>query len=104
MGPEYIAIGWLMIASILFVLSFVVSAVMLRSFRRALSLSLAFTGGAIAGLLAAAVLAAGFMFTLQVRFPTPANLALAVLGSVGGGIIAVLMLNKASKYPPWRRS
>jgi hypothetical protein len=92
------------LASALFVPLFIIALVMLKSARRAFVLAGTFSIGAVAaGLLSLAV---AMSLSLR-RHSDDVNGILVMLfaaaGAVAGGVLAVLLLGKLAKYPPWRR-
>lgn len=110
MGPLVVVMGWMMIGSIVFVPLFIIAFFMLRSGARAFVLSAAFTAGAVIGLFAAFVVPQIVSKTFDVTntlhppwmAPTLAILYVSA-AMIGGGVLAVFLLGKLSKYPPWRR-
>ena len=88
----------------IFVPAFIVAVVMLGNAVRALVLAATFTAGAAAGFLPGLLLGA----LLLDYHPQETSSAIylyvfASAGAVGGGVLAVWLLGKFSKYPPWRR-
>jgi hypothetical protein len=103
MAPWFPAAALLLIGACLFVPTFVVALVMLRSTVRAFVLSATFTMGALAGALLAL---AGVSLIARGHSPDVIGVLQAVFvaaGSVGGAVLAVFLLGRLSKFPPWRR-
>jgi hypothetical protein len=105
MGPLFVAVGWLMLAAVVFLPAFGVAMVMLRSVTRAFVLSAVFTIGALpGGFLAFAIptVLHGDVPRGEVHGATPLGLYIGA-AAIGGGLLAVYLLGRLSKYPPWRR-
>jgi hypothetical protein len=104
MSGAFAILGWVIIAGFVFVPVFIVALVMLRAPARALLLSFTFTGGALLGFAACAVL--GYQL---IRPYTSAEsttywfVTFATAGAIGGAVLAVHVLGRFSKHPPWRR-
>jgi hypothetical protein len=104
MPPLVAAFTLFLITGGVFVPTFIVALVMLRAPLRAFTLSATFTIGAFAGILLS-LLGTGLIHnraqpewistTLLVFYLTAAGVA--------GGVLAVFLLGKLSKQPPWRR-
>lgn len=104
MGPLFSAITVLLLGACLFVPAFVIALAMLRSAQRAFLLSASFSLGAVAGGLAAFALAAWLVERRHSGDVTDTlMMVFGVAGAVAGGAIAVYLLGRLSKYPPWRR-
>jgi hypothetical protein len=112
MGPLFVAFGWLILAAVVFVPTFLIAVVMLRSATRAFVLSAIFTAGALVAATAAWVLptilygdvmsnAPEFLQSTSLRGPLIALYLSAA--AIAGGFIATYLLGKTTKYPPWRR-
>ncbi|MEJ0086280.1 MAG: hypothetical protein WDO72_11385 [Pseudomonadota bacterium] len=93
------------LAASVFVPLFVVAVIMLRSFGRALVLTLTFAAGAAAGFLAAVASGRGLMRSTM-GAPPPDVLLVVFLSAaaIAGGLIAVFILGRFSKNSPWRRT
>jgi len=104
MGPLFSSFVIFMLAGCLFVPTFVFALAMLRSARRAFVLSAAFSMGALAGGLGAFALALWVVARRHSSSVTDMLVMLfAAAGAVAGGVVAVYLLGRLSKYPPWRR-
>ena len=93
------------LAVCVFVPVFVIAVGMLRSAGRALVLSLTFTAGAAVGYLAA--LAGGRSLMRSSLGAPPADyvfMLFAAAAAIAGGVLAVWLLGRFSKLPPWRKS
>ncbi|HEU5134398.1 MAG TPA: hypothetical protein VFU13_04565 [Steroidobacteraceae bacterium] len=78
---------------------------MLRSPWRAFVLSATFSMGAFLGGLGAFALAMSIVARRHSSSVTDLLVTLfAAAGAVAGGVIAVYLLGRLSKYPPWRRN
>jgi hypothetical protein len=104
MDPLFSAVAFFMVAGCLFVPTFVIALAMLRSARRAFVLAASFSMGALAGGIAAWLLA-GWVVARRhgVTVTDTLLMIFAAAGAAAGGVIAVYLLGKLSKYPPWRR-
>jgi hypothetical protein len=104
MGPLFVAVGWMLIIGVVFVPTFVIAIVMLHSAVRAFVLSATFTMGALTGALVA-TFGAGLIFNRAQPEWMSATILMIYMAAVAiaGGILAVYLLGKLSKYPPWRR-
>ena len=104
MGPAFVALGWIVVCGTAFVPVFIAAWVVLRSAGRAFVLAATFTAGAFAGFVGG-----GFLGRWLMHSPATgpgsetALIAFATAGAIGGAILAVFMLGKFSRYPPWRR-
>jgi hypothetical protein len=92
------------LAGALFVPTFIVAIAMLKSVGRAFVLAGTFSLGAVTlGL----VSFAGATAVLARRHSADVNSILvmlfAVAGAAAGGVLAVLLLGKLARHPPWRR-
>lgn len=104
MGPAFVAVGWMIVVGLAFVPIFIASLVMTHSFARAFVLSATFTAGAFLGFAGCGILGAWLMDSRSMDPNSTAFLvAFATAGAIGGGILAVFILNRFAKYPPWRR-
>jgi hypothetical protein len=97
------AVVFLVIGAWVFVPVFVIALVMLGSALRAFVLSASFTIGGVAGLFVGLL-----CFALIGRQHSPDMVSLfqtlvLAAGAMGGGVLAVFLLGKLSKYPPWKR-
>src|SRR5689334_7947963 len=98
------AFALLVMAGSLFAPTFVVALAMVRSVRRAFVLSATFSMGALAGGLGAWVVAGLAIARRHSSSVTDMLVMLfAAAGAAAGGVIAVYLLGRASRYPPWRR-
>jgi len=87
-----------------FVPVFIIAVLALRSAGRALVLALTFTIGGAAGYLAALATGRALMRTPLGEPPTDAMFVVfAAAAATAGGVLAVYLLGKFSKSPPWRR-
>jgi hypothetical protein len=94
----------MMLAGYLFVPLFLIALAMLRSGTRALILAGTFSLGAtVTGLMSFATA----MTLLSRRHSDEINVVLlytfAAAGAVAGGVLAVFLLSRLTRYPPWRR-
>ena len=104
MGPLFAAAALFLLTGSVFVPTFIVSLVILRAPIRAFVLSATFTIGAFAGMLISLLGAALVVNRAQPEWLST-TLRIFYLGAAGvaGGVLAVWLLGKISKYPPWRR-
>ncbi len=104
MGPLFSLFSMMLLGSIVFVPLFVIAVVMLGSALRAFVLAATFTIGAMAGFFAGLMLA-GTLIERQTSDQWAVyHFAFAGAASVAGGVLAVFLLGKIAKYPPWRRN
>jgi hypothetical protein len=104
MGPAFVAFGWMIVIGMAFVPVFIAAFFILRSAGRAFALAATFTAGAFAGFVGCGFLGAWLMQTRTMDPESTAYLiAFATAGAIGGGVLAVYILGKFAKYPPWRR-
>lgn len=104
MGPAFVAFTWIAVVGFAFVPIFIAAFVMLRSFGRAFLLAATFTAGAFVGFLGCGVLGGWILDShLMDTQSTAILISFATLGAIGGGILALSVLGRFSKYPPWRR-
>jgi len=104
MGPAFVAAGWMIVVGMVFVPAFIASWIMLRSPLRTLALAATFCVGALAGF--AGCMALGSWLMSPHASDAPSMLWLFVFATacaIGAGVIAVWMLGRFSRYPPWRR-
>jgi hypothetical protein len=97
------ASGLLLFGACVFIPMFVIALAMLSSVRRAFLLSASFTIGGLTGLFIGLL-----CFFLIGRQHSPDMISLfqtlvLAAGAMGGGVLAVFLLGKLSKYPPWKR-
>jgi hypothetical protein len=97
------AVGLLVFGACVFIPAFVIALVMLSSARRAFVLAATFTMGGLAGLFIGLL-----TFSLIGRHHSPDMISLfrtlvLAAGAMGGGVLAVFLIGKVSKYPPWKR-
>jgi hypothetical protein len=105
MALEFNLVRSYILAAWVFVPLFVIALLALRSARRALVLALTVTIGAAAGYLAALAAGPALMRTSLGAPPADAAfIAFAALAATAGGVLAVYLLGRFSKSPPWRRS
>jgi hypothetical protein len=105
MSGAFAVMGWAVIAGCVFVPVFIISLVMVRAPGRALLLSMTFTAGALLGFIACGALG----FQLLRPYVSPQStpfwfVTFATAGAIGGAVLAVYVLGRFSKHPPWRRS
>ena len=94
----------LLIGACLFIPTFVIAIVMLRSVTRAFVLSATFTMGALAGALVA-MLGSTLIERADPREITELLQTIFLAsGAVAGGVLALFLLGRLSKTPPWRRN
>jgi hypothetical protein len=104
MGPAFVAVAWVIVVGAAFLPVFIVALFMMHSVGRAFVLSAAFTAGALAGFVGCGVASGWLLQTRTMEFGSTALLiGFATAGAIGGGILAVYILGRFSKYPPWRR-
>jgi len=104
MGPAFAAMGWMIVIGTAFVPVFIAAVIILRSMGRAFVLAATFTAGAFAGFVACGLLGDWLMRSPTSGPGSTTSLILfATAGAVGGGLLAVYLLGKFSRYPPWRR-
>jgi hypothetical protein len=105
MGPLFSAFALLVMAGSLFVPAFAVALAMVRSVRRAFVLSATFSVGALAGGLGALALGSAVIARRHSSEVTEMLVLLfAAAGAAAGGTLAVYLLGRVSKNPPWHRS
>jgi hypothetical protein len=105
MGPAFVAFGWMIVIGLAFVPVFIAALVILRSVSRAFVLAATFTVGAFAGFVACGLLGNWLMFSPTTGPGSETSLiAFATAGAVGGAMLAVYLLGRFSRYPPWRRN
>jgi hypothetical protein len=104
MGPAFVAAAWMIVIGIAFVPVFIAAVVILRSVSRAFLLAATFTAGAFAGFVGCGLLG-DWLMRSPITGPgsTASLVAFATAGAVGGGMLAVYLLGRFSRYPPWRR-
>jgi hypothetical protein len=106
MGPAFVAVGWMIVIGCAFVPAFIAAMVMLRSVWRAFVLAATFTAGAFAGFVGGGFLGAWLMESRSVNLDTRSTTLLicfATAGAIGGGALAVYLLGRYARFPPWRR-
>lgn len=103
MGPLFSAYILAMLLGIVFIPLFVIALVMLRSSMRAFVLAATFTMGAMLGFFLGVLLASWLLHLhSQETGSLLLLLAFASASAVAGGALAVWLLGRFSKYPPWR--
>jgi hypothetical protein len=103
MGPAFVAFVWVIVIGMAFIPTFVIAMLMLHSVVRAFILAAAFMGGAFAAFVSFGFLGAWLLRTEGGRGSEAAVITFATAAAIGGGVLAVYLLGKVSKYPPWRR-
>jgi hypothetical protein len=87
-----------------FIPVFIAAWVVLRSGWRALVLAVMFTAGALAGFVGGGLVGYSLMTTDSAGPPSFISaLLFSTAGAVAGGVLAVWLLGRFSKYPPWKR-
>jgi hypothetical protein len=103
-GPLFSTFALLVMAGSLFVPAFAVALAMVRSVRRAFVLSATFSTGALAGGLGALALGIAMIARRHSSEVTEMLvMTFAAAGAAAGGTIAVYLLGRLSRHPPWRR-
>jgi hypothetical protein len=93
-----------MVIGMAFTPVFVAAWVFLRSPWRAFALAATFTAGAFAGFVGCGFLGYSLMNSDTTGRPSETSLLLfSTAGAIAGGVLAVWVLNRFSKYPPWKR-
>ena len=104
MGPAFYVIGWMTVVGMAFIPVFIAAWVVLRSGWRALVLAAMFTAGALAGFVGGGLVGYSLMTTDSAGPPPGISVLLfSIAGAVAGGVLAVWLLGRFSKYPPWKR-
>ena len=96
-------LAWGVVVGMAFVPTFLVALVMLRSVWRAFVLAAAFTGGAFAAFIGCAFVGSWLLRPQMGQESEPLVWAFATAGAIGGGVLALYVLGRFSRYPPWRR-
>jgi len=103
MGPSFLAFGWVVVG-LAFVPTFIAGVFILRSLARAFVLSAGFTLGAFAGFAGSGFLGAWLMRSRSMDpDSTTVLICFATAGAIGGAILALYLLGRFAKNPPWRR-
>jgi sugar phosphate permease len=104
MWPIYSIVALLLLGTVVFVPAFIIAMAMLGSAARAFVLSATFTVDGMAGFFAT-MLVSGLVLDTHVSDPRSLTwmFAFASAGAVGCAVLAVFLLGRLSRYPPWRR-